>query len=480
MAVIPDFSGEAIILDRVPFSALIIDDSLRVVWVNRKWLEKTGRDFNEILRVRVTELFPEPMVDYMSLESNLRFVFRTKEIFTGEPLTYRAPGISTRTYAYTIRLLNAGIWKSHAFLMLEDITEKMQLIEKARSVSRHLANVVEHAHDLIISADSKSRIITWNPSAERLSGFPEAQVQGRPLTDLFEGRDEKLNEILVRLNRLEVVRDEELNLKSRSGKNVPISWSFSPISEENGRVVAIVAIGRDLSERRAFEMQLFQAEKLASLGVMAGGIAHEIRNPLAICFSSAQFLDAELGDPEQRTTVKKMISAILRASDIIESLLRFAKPTDANAPCPVNLVDAARETVKLIASKLTLHNISIVEDYPEPCLTVVGNANLLQQVVMNLVMNAQQSMPEGGSLSITVIRHGREALMRIQDTGCGITPGMIGRIFDPFFTTRTGGTGLGLSVCYAIVKQHMGSIEVESTEGMGSLFSVRLPLRNEN
>lgn len=454
---------------------------MHVVWANRNWLEKTHRDIRGVLGVRVMELFPESMVNYMSLEANLRSVFRTGVTFTGTPLTYRAPGTMSRIYSYVISLLDAGVWHGYALLLLEDITEKMQLMENTRSVSRHLSNVVEHAHDLIISTDKDGRIISWNPSAELLTGFTEAEIKGYSLSDLFDDTGkEAISDIIRRLSRLEVILDKELDLCSRSGKIVPIAWSFSPISSGNGSIEALVAIGRDLSERRTFEMQLFHSEKLAALGVMAGGIAHQIRNPLAVCFSCAQFLQAELPDSpnSMQEIVDKMIDSIQRASTIIEALLRFAQTSDTNRLVPIDLVQIVKETVDLIAAQVVLRGIRIIQDYPSSCVTAMGNPNLLQQVVMNLVLNAQQAMSDGGDLTLSIRQEDGKAVMCVSDTGHGIAADKIGRIFDPFFTARPSGegTGLGLAVSYAIIQQHLGSINVVSNEEKGSLFIVKLPL----
>ena len=477
--------GEDIILDRIPFSVLIVDSSMHVIWANKNWLEKTHRRIKDVLGARVTDLFPESMVNYMSLEANLRSVFRTGNTFTGTPLTYRAPGTTSWIYSYVISLLDAGVWSGNVFLLLEDITEKMQLIEQTRSVSRHLTNVIEHAHDLIISTDKQGRIISWNPSAERLTEFNENEIKGHFLSELFDDTGkEAISEIIRRLTKLEVIRDKELDLHSRSGKIAPIAWSFSPISAGNGTVDAFVAVGRDLSERRAFETQIFQTEKLAALGVMAGGIAHEIRNPLAVCFSCAQFLKAELPDSENslQEIVTKMIDSIQRASTIIEALLRFAKPSETNYLVPVDLVGIIKETVDIISAQFVLQGIKIHQDYPSSPISVMGNSGLLQQVVMNLLLNAQQAMPDGGSLTLSVRKEGGKAVMIISDTGHGIAANNLGKIFDPFFTARPHGegTGLGLAVSYAIIQQHSGSIEAVGKEGKGSVFTVRLPLGDQH
>jgi signal transduction histidine kinase len=260
----------------------------------------------------------------------------------------------------------------------------------------------------------------------------------------------------------------------------PVDWSFSPIRDDSGKVSGIVAVGRDLLERRALEQHLYQSEKLAALGVMAGGIAHELRNPLSVSFSAAQFLLEPSDDPVfQQECVGKILDGIERSSLIIENLLRFARPSSSNQHESLNLVNLVRETLSVLTPQAKLQKINLIELYGETFLPISGNANLLQQVIMNLVLNAFQSITGGGDVSIITRREGDKALICVRDNGRGISPAHMSRIFDPFFTTRPvgQGTGLGLSICHTLVKQHGGSIEVEnSVEGQGTTFIVRLPL----
>jgi signal transduction histidine kinase len=261
---------------------------------------------------------------------------------------------------------------------------------------------------------------------------------------------------------------------------IPVDWSFSSIRDDSSKVSGVVAVGRDLSERRALEQHLYQSEKLAALGVMAGGIAHELRNPLSVSFSAAQFLLEPPDDPVfQQECVRKILDGIQRASMIIENLLRFARPSSSNQTQSLNFVALIHETLSMLTPQAKLQKINVLEEYAEPCVPISGNANLLQQVVMNLILNAYQAMPAGGEVKVAIRREGGEAVVRVRDTGSGISPSHLSKIFDPFFTTRPvgKGTGLGLSICHTIVEQHGGTIAVESsTEGQGSTFVVRLPL----
>jgi signal transduction histidine kinase len=218
---------------------------------------------------------------------------------------------------------------------------------------------------------------------------------------------------------------------------------------------------------------------LAALGVLAGGIAHELRNPLAISSSAAQFLLEDPADPEfRRECAEKVQAGIQRASVIIENLLRFARPGGRANMELVDLVSAVRDATALIVNQARLQQVKLAVDLPSGRLLVNGVPSMLQQVFMNLLLNGVNAMPKGGLLHVNVERAGNAAKVRIGDTGHGIPAVEISNIFDPFYTTRPvgQGTGLGLSICYSIVQQHLGAIEVESTEGRGSVFTVSLPL----
>ena len=182
-------------------------------------------------------------------------------------MTYRAPGIPTRIYYYTVVPVKSGECGGARHALMDDITEKVQLSEKARMVERHLASVVESANELVVSTDAEGRIVSWNAAAERISGYRTDEVRGWLLTDLCEAaqRDD-MTAIIRRLAGGDVVKFHELNLATHSGGLVPVDWSCSPIRDDSGKVSGMVAVGRDLSERRAFEEHLYHSEKLAALG----------------------------------------------------------------------------------------------------------------------------------------------------------------------------------------------------------------------
>ena len=363
-----------------------------------------------------------------------------------------------------------------------DITEKLQLSAKARMVESHLTSVVESASDLVVSTDAQGRITSWNGAAQRLTGRLIEHVIGTALAELCEKNQRKDMEVIIRQLVSGTVFEffSEINIMAQSGALIPVDWSFSVIRDEAEAVVGVVVVGRDLLERRALEQHLYQSEKLAALGVMAGGIAHELRNPLAVSFSAAQFLRDLPADPAfQQECVAKILDGIERSSTIIENLLRFARPSAGNEIEALDLVNVVRDTLTVLTPQARLQQIAVMESHADAVLPMAGNVNLLQQVVMNLMLNAYQAMPVGGTVSVSTRREGDQVVLSVRDTGCGISPAHIKRIFDPFFTTRPvgQGTGLGLSICHTVIKQHGGSIVVQSSvEGQGTCLVIRLPI----
>jgi len=468
------------LLEAIPSSVLLIDRDLRIVSVNRNFLEKNRRTLADTIDRRLDQVFPAIIIDQMDFSGRIRQVFEKNLGIQGERMSYRAPGIPLRIYYYSILPFAWQGVVELAMLLMEDVTEQVRLSEEVRRVERQLALVVESAQDIVLSTDLDSRILTWNTAAEKLSGFSLHEVRGQNFFDFFEGRDqEELGHVFANLRGGQDARLVECDLKIKNGGRLAVSWIFSPMKDHQSQTAGIVAVGRDLTERRKFEAQLLQSQKLAALGVMAGGIAHEIRNPLAVCSSAAQFImDDEISPDFRRECAEKIHTGIQRASMIIENLLRFARPSVKSDLKEVNLTPLLEEIVSLVSNEARIQKIELQTQLPPEPVLISGMEGLLQQAFLNLLLNAIKAMPDGGVLTIALGISQGEAWASISDTGHGIAPDDLNNIFDPFFTTAPAGkgSGLGLSICYAIIKQHFGTITVDSQEGKGSTFSVRLPI----
>jgi PAS domain S-box-containing protein len=469
------------LLDGIPSSVLLIDRDLRIVSANRNFLIKNRRSITDTIGRRLEEVFPTIILDNMDITGRLRQVFERNQPTRGERMIYRAPGVPSRIYYYRILPFCWQGMVESAMLLMEDVTDQERLSEEVRQVERHLASVVECASDIVLSTDSDGKILTWNLAAAKVSGYTFEEVRWRFFYEFCAAEhQEELKRVFAGLKGGGDTRMGEWDLIRKDGTPVQVSWVCSPMKKDRqAQDEGIVAVGRDLTERRKLEMQLIHSQKLAALGVMAGGIAHEIRNPLAISSSSAQFLMDDNIPPEfRRECAEKIHVGIQRASTIIENLLRFARPSAKADMGGIELTALLEETAELIANQAKIQKIELTTRLPEKPVRVRGMASLLQQVFMNLFLNALDAMPDGGTVSLTVEETLSEVLIRIADTGRGIAKAEMDKIFDPFYTRSPAGkgTGLGLSICYSIVKQHLGSISVESVEGAGSAFTIRLPV----
>jgi len=470
-----------LLLEASPSSVLLVDRNLRVVSANRNFLEKSRCSAGETIGRRLEEIFPAVILDNLDIVSRIQHVFESNRPTDGERLTYRVPGVPMRYYYYRIMPFSRDGVVYNVMFLMEDITEQVRLSEEVRRVERHLSSVVESASDIVLSMDIDGRILTWNTAAEKVSGYSFREIQGE-LFSRYCGPDirEEIARALDMQKSGGSYHMAEWDLLTKQGARVSVSWVLSPMKDALSKVVGVVAVGRDLSERRKFEMQILQSQKLAALGVMAGGIAHEIRNPLAVCSSAAQFLmEDDLGPAFRRECSEKIYKGIRKASEIIENLLRFARPKEKAAVELVDLVGTIKDTLALVANQARIQKVTITTKFPRGQVLVSGVASLLQQVFMNLLLNAINAMPGGGEMEVSVeSMEKQEVRVGVTDTGKGISRGEIDKIFDPFYTTSPvgQGTGLGLSVSYSIIKQHFGSIEVESSPGQGSSFWVRLPV----
>lgn len=468
------------LLEAIPSSVLLIDRDLRIVSANRNFLEKNRRALRDTIGHRLDEVFPAIIIDQMEFPRRIRQVFERNLSIQGERMTYRAPGIPLRIYYYSILPFSWHDTVELAMFLMEDVTEQVRLSEEVRRVERHLASVVESAQDIVLSTDIEGRILTWNTAAERLSGFSLNEVRGQDFFDFCAGDDQgEMGSIFDYLQAGKNAHMVEQDLKTKDGGHIPVSWIFSAMKDHLAKTTGIVAVGRDLTERRKFEAQLSQSQKLAALGVMAGGIAHEIRNPLAVCASAAQFIkEPDISLEFRLECAEKIHTGIQRASMIIENLLRFARPSAKRDFKKFDLTALLGETLALITNQARIQKIELrLPELTEPIM-INGMAGLLQQAFMNLLLNAIKAMPDGGVLGIEIGKTTSEAWVRISDTGHGITPGDLENIFDPFYTTAPvgQGSGLGLSICYSIIKQHMGTVSAESEPGRGTTFTVKLPI----
>lgn len=471
------------VLSHIPISILVFDSSLKVIFVNDNFLEKTRRRREDVVDKELKDIFPAVLLGYTRLPELLRKVLVEGRSLPGQEMVYRAPGIPYRVYYYHLSALQGVKDTNNVMLLMEDITEQTRLREKVRQTESHLASVVESANDIVVSMNPNGTITTWNTAGEKITGFSLLELVGNHLSILCSPQHtEEVRRVLNDTVKYEKVKHLEVEIISKKGKTMPVAWNFSSMRDEKGMLVGLVGIGRDLTETKQLQAQLFQADKLASLGVLAGGIAHEIRNPLGISSAAAQLFLEKPDDPQLlKECAQKIHSGIQRASEIIERLLQFARPTTRQSE-PTNVNQVLEEALDLTSKQLVHQHISVQKELHGAVPLINADGKLLKQVFLNIVLNAYNAMPKGGRLwigtSVEKKQLPHQIKITFEDNGMGISKEDIDKVFDPFFTTMPvgEGTGLGLSICYGIIKEHGGTIRVESTQGKGSTFIITLPL----
>jgi len=470
----------SMLMDSIPSSALLIDENLRVVSANRNFFEKSRQKEGETSGKRLRDVFPEVILVEMGLETQIRNVFRSGKAMSGQKLSFRAPGVPIRVYYCRIMPVDLAGRVDHVLLLVDDVTEQSQMGVEIRRMERHLASVVESATDIVVSTDVRGNILSWNQAAETVTGYTLEELKGKAF---FDYCDESQAAVVRRMfsdhtSSMKPGRTE-CDLRSKSGSFHPVALVVSRMTDDGANAAGFVIVGRDLTEQRQFELQLLESQKLAALGVMARGIAHEIRTPLAIASSAAQFLMEDDITPEfSLECAQKVNSGINRASAIIENLLRFAHPSVQKTKVAVDLVSVVCDALTLVDNQARVQKVEMVNLCgPKPSF-ILGVANLLEQVFINLFLNAIKAMPNGGTLQVSSERTTTDLMVRVIDSGEGIEADDIDKIFDPFYTKSPPGkgTGLGLSICYSIIDQHKGTIRADSSPGKGTTFTVKLPL----
>jgi PAS domain S-box-containing protein len=343
-------------------------------------------------------------------------------------------------------------------------------------------SIVESLEAGLLVADASSRVVRWNRALERLYGVSRANAVGRPLSELFDGSF---------LRQLEAARSDEpgsagvyrLSLQTRDDARLLVNVTVVPLRSWEGTtssIVGTIVIIDDVTSRVHLEEQLQISEKMASIGILAAGVAHEVNTPLTGISSFTQML-LEGSDPEDPKTkmLEKIERQTFRAAKIVNGLLNLARPgSPTGERAPVDLNAVISDVLSLLEHQFRVAKIQVRRDLASPAPIIMGFEFKLQQVFLNLFLNARDAMPKGGWLSITTRVDQDLVVAEVGDTGTGIPREHLSRIYDPFFTTKAigQGTGLGLSITYGIVREHDGAIACDSTTGEGTRFLLSFPV----
>ena len=376
-----------------------------------------------------------------------------------------------------------------------DITERKRIEEELREANAFFKNLIESSVDGIIATDMGGNIFIFNKGAEAITGYTAEEVVGKiHVTELYPGG--MAHEVMEKLRSTDYggvgrLPPIQLTVMNKARDRIPIQLSAALIFDQTGKEVASVGIFTDLRPRLTMEkklqethLQLVSSEKMASLGKLAAGIAHEINNPLGgiLIYASLLMEDLQKEDPK-REDLARIVQEADRCKEIVRSLLEFARQTEPRME-PVDINRAITEGLFFLEHQALFHNIRILKNLDPALPPALGNPGQLKQVFMNILINAAEAMHGSGDLTITThpAPERKSIVIEFADTGEGIPEKNLSRIFEPFFTTKDvgKGTGLGLSTSYGIIESHGGKIGVKSRVGEGTTFAIELPVYPAN
>lgn len=357
---------------------------------------------------------------------------------------------------------------------------EMEKAEELARLKEFSENIVESVNVGILAVDFDGRITTWNSALEEIFGVTRERALRRSVYEVF---DSDMIETIQNVIGQEgwALSDTrhiyKYNAATEDGRPLTLNISLAPFEAARGVVTGALIVFENVTQRAQLENQLLEREKLSSIGLLAAGVAHEVNTPLAGISSYAQMLLQQIpsNDPKHKL-LEKIHVQTLRASGIVNNLLNFSRTGDAQFR-EVDLNRVLDDTFQLLETQLRNVKFEIVRNYGHDLPAAHGSASKLQQVFMNLILNARDAMSGGGRLTITTRLVDTSLVVDFRDTGVGIAPENIARIYDPFFTTKEvgQGTGLGLALSYGIIQEHGGRIFVESRPGEGAHFTIKLP-----
>ena len=360
------------------------------------------------------------------------------------------------------------------------LIENARLYEEVIKERNFAENILESSPNCVLTVDCAGYVSSINRKTEEIFGFTRTDVVGRKVASVFQ--DCVVNIVEEALNNLAVVDNREVRLEQDDGTHLTLGASSSLLKGHDGRVNGVIILMRDLTEAKKAEEMIRRMDRLTSLGELSAGLAHEIRNPLASINFNVQMLSKMLDmDEKIQPIVSDTLTGITRIKRLVKGIHDFAKPgiPALRSGC---ISDVIMDSISLLDSQLKKKKIGIQIDLDETVSPIIFDPLKIQQVFINLLINAIDALPSGGMISIAsaiegdAVKNGSLLAVSVADNGSGIPPENISKIFDPFFTTKPEGTGLGLSITHKILEQHHVTIDIESVAERGTTFILRFPI----
>ena len=470
---------------------LMAEENRRIVFANSKMgeifelpkEELIGRDISEFLPLQHLNIIDD-LVQKVDPEHPRQMLYCS---------TIQPANTSRQEYrAFETCIIVSLVGKSVlTYVFFRDITKTIEVERQLHNANSFLNNIIRSSADGIVVVDNEGNVLIFNEGAERILGYRAEEVVGKQIASSQIYSPEVAREIMRLMRGNDYgppgkITSLRVTLVRKDGEDVPVSFSSAIIRKED-REIGSVGIFSDLRERirirkelEEAKIQLMQTEKIASVGRLAAGVAHEINNPLSGILLYADMLSKELAEnPEWSADLQEIIDQTLRCKEIVTRLLEFSRQSvGQRVPFEINRV--INRSAELLARQSLFHDIEFVIDLQQDIPQMTGDPGQLQQVFTNLIINAGSAMKGKGKIVITsrFDPDCEEVSLQFADTGPGIPPDILNKIFEPFFTTKRPGegTGLGLSVVYGIIQQHGGTIEVKNSELGGAIFTMTLPL----
>ncbi|MDQ3013829.1 MAG: PAS domain S-box protein, partial [Acidobacteriota bacterium] len=362
-------------------------------------------------------------------------------------------------------------------LLLEEQGQRAKELARLKDFNE---NIIESINVGVMVTNLAGRITNWNGALEQIYGLSRDEAIGLRITEVFQ--PELLRALRELMARSEWQKGAPVNVykfraRAADGRDLMLNISLAPLQSKTSEIEGTLVAIEDVTERIRLEEQLQQSDKLSSIGLLAAGVAHEVNTPLTGISSYSQMLMQQMPETDPRhQLLDKIYRQTSRASSIVNNLLNFSRVSDSRL-VSVDLNHVLDDTIQLLEAQLRNSDIEVTRNYTATLPPATANAAKLQQVFMNLILNARDAMPQGGRLEIATEADEDSILIRFRDTGSGIAAEHLTKIYDPFFTTKQigKGTGLGLAVSYGIIRDHGGDILVESQQGEGTLFQITLP-----
>jgi PAS domain S-box-containing protein len=456
------------IISTMSESLMLLDSKGRIVRVNDTGLRLIEYKNDELVGKGLNVLFPTDIKDYETFTTMIGEKSESKY-----ELNIKTKSGGKIPVIFSISMLKSKLGETIGFVCVAtDIAERKKFEQKITNASEEWKTTFDSITDLISIVDKNFSIVRVNKAFANTFGYHPTEIIGKKCYELMHGSKEEHplcpHKRTIKTKTVDYQEFFEPNL----GKY--LEMTTSPLSTSKGNIIGTVHIAKDITRRRELE----QIQRLAQLGKLVADMAHEVNNPLMVVSGRAQLsLMEQIGNEAVKNNLNIIFEQAQRAKTIIERLLKFSK-TNKGAYKEVNLNQVIEGVLSLLEHQFQLNNVIIKRNFSHDAPAILIDEKQIQEVVINLLNNSFEAMPEGGVIEVNTYVSEVFVGADFKDTGIGMSDDILSKIYDPFFTTKEKGTGLGLSVCYRIIKDHGGELKFQSSLGQGTNVAMLLPKKN--